>query len=457
MKTKAVIFDLDGVLVVAKEMHYETLNMALREVDSKFEISTTDHLGKYDGLPTKKKLEMLTVERGLDPKYYQQIWESKQNKTIQYIKSNMDVDYDIKNVLRNLKLQGLKIYVASNSIRESIKMMLLQKGFLEYVDNYISNEDVKHPKPHPEMYLKVFIEVGCLPKECLIVEDSPAGLQAAYDSGANILKVKDPSEVTLENIMNKIYENEKRTTSKVWNGSNFTVLIPMAGAGSRFAQAGYTFPKPLIEVNNKPMIQIVTDNLAIKTTYVYVVQKEHYEKYNLYYVLNLITPGCKIVQTEGVTEGAACTTLLAKEHINNDSHLIIANSDQFIEWDSSRFYYSVENDNVDGHILTFTSTHPKWSFIKENEDGFITEVAEKKPISNNATCGIYSWTKGSDYVKYAEQMIRNNIRVNNEFYVAPVYNEAIADGKKIKKFDIERMWGIGTPEDLNLFLEHHTE
>jgi len=236
-----------------------------------------------------------------------------------------------------------------------------------------------------------------------------------------------------------------------------TILIPMAGAGSRFTQAGYTFPKPLIEINNKPMIQVVVENLDIKGTFVYVVQKEHYEKYNLHYVLNLITPGCKIVQTEGLTEGAACTTLLAKEHINNNNHLIIANSDQFIEWDSNGFFYSIENDSIDGHILTFTSTHPKWSFVKENSEGYITEVAEKKPISDIATVGIYSWNKGSDYVKYAEQMISKNIRVNNEFYVAPVYNEAILDGKKFKKFNISKMWGLGTPEDLNLFLKNHNE
>lgn len=456
MKIRTIIFDLDGVLFLEKKMHYETLNQALSEISPNFAITHDQHLGKYDGLPTKKKLELLTEERGLDKKYYQQIWDTKQKKTVDYIKANIKEDERIKGVLRSLKECGYKIYVASNSIRETVKMMLLYKGFMEHVDNFISNEDVLLSKPNPEMYLKCFIQSGSLPRECLIIEDSPAGIQAAFDSGANVLKVKSPLEVTLDNITNKIAELENNSTAKIWNGAtNFTVLIPMAGAGSRFAQAGYTFPKPLIEVNNKPMIQVVIENLGIKANYVYVVQKEHYEKFSLNYMLNLITPDCKIVQVEGVTEGAACTTLLAKEHINNDNHLLIANSDQFIEWESNRFYYTVENDNSDGHILTFTSTHPKWSFIKEDEKGFITEVAEKKPISNMATVGIYCWNKGSDYVKYAERMIEKNIRVNNEFYVAPVYNEAILDNKKFKKFNIERMWGLGTPEDLMLFLEKH--
>jgi dTDP-glucose pyrophosphorylase len=110
-------------------------------------------------------------------------------------------------------------------------------------------------------------------------------------------------------------------------------------------------------------------------------------------------------------------------------------------------------DNIDAGILTFNSTHPKWSFAKLNEDGFVSEVAEKKPISDIATVGVYYWNKGSDYVKYAEQMISKDVRVNNEFYVCPVFNEAIQDDKKVKVFPIEKMWGLGTPEDLDIFLK----
>lgn len=233
------------------------------------------------------------------------------------------------------------------------------------------------------------------------------------------------------------------------------VLIPMAGAGSRFAQAGYTFPKPLIEVNGKPMIQLVVENLNIEANYVFIVQKEHYEKYHLNLLLNVIAPGCKIVQVDGITEGAACTTLLAKEFIDNDAPLVIANSDQFVEWNSNECLYAFNAGGIDGGIVTFESSHPKWSYAKVGEDGFVSEVAEKKPISNHATVGIYFWKKGSDYVKYAEQMIERNIRVNNEFYVAPVFNQAIEAGCKIRIKDAERMWGLGTPEDLNQFLMSH--
>ena len=210
------------------------------------------------------------------------------------------------------------------------------------------------------------------------------------------------------------------------------VLIPMAGAGSRFQAAGYTFPKPLIEVKGKPMIQLVIENLNIDAQHIFVVQKQHYEDYNLNYLLNLISPNCEIVQVDQMTQGAACTALLAKDLINDDEPLLFANSDQFLEWDSNEFMYSMMADGVDGGILTFTATHPKWSFAKLNTEGYVTEVAEKKPISDIATCGVYFWRRGADFVKYAEQMIDKDIRVNNEFYVCPVFNEAVGDQKKIK-------------------------
>jgi dTDP-glucose pyrophosphorylase len=145
---------------------------------------------------------------------------------------------------------------------------------------------------------------------------------------------------------------------------------------------------------------------------------------------------------------------LAKEFINNDAPLVIANSDQYVEWNSNEIMYSFTADEIDGGIVTFEASHPKWSYARVGDDSFVAEVAEKKVISNDATVGIYYWKHGSDYVKYAEQMIAKDVRVNNEFYVCPVFNEAIEDSKKIKVKKIARMWGIGTPEDLNYFLNH---
>ena len=202
------------------------------------------------------------------------------------------------------------------------------------------------------------------------------------------------------------------------------------------------------------MIQTVVENLNCESPHAFIVQKSHRTKYNLDTLLNLISPDCTVIEVDGMTEGAACTTLLSKDVINNDQPLLIANSDQYVDWDTSEFLYKMQEQDADGGMLTFKSTHPKWSFAKVDDNGNVVEVAEKNPISDIATVGIYYWKKGSDYVKYAEQMIEKNIRYNNEFYVCPVFNEAIQDGKVVKTFNIEKMWGLGTPEDLDCFLKN---
>lgn len=800
---KAIIFDLDGVLIEAKLIHYHALNKALKQYG--FEISWNEHLAKYDGLPTNKKLEKLTNEKGLDPNLYNTIWTLKQKETINVIKELIKPeDYtEQKKLLQYLIENGYKVFVASNSITESIRCMLSCSDLIHYVHRYYSNEDVRNPKPHSEIYTKCILDAGINPKEALIIEDSHIGRKSAHESGAQVMGVIGPCEVNISNIQKAINKaNEYKIFRPKWQGGQMNVLIPMAGAGSRFQKAGYTFPKPLIDIYNKPMIQVVVENLNIQAQHIFICQKSHYEQYNLHHVLNLISPNCKIIQIDHITEGAACTTLLAKDLINNDSPLLIANSDQYIEWDSNEFLYSCNNDHIDGGILTFDSCfgyrtridtkeygkipigkivnqklkcsvlsynieknifeytpvidyiridgknqkwkiiqtprkgrikvtydhefltndgwkkieninqekilttyydlnsqqeevfigtmlgdgyiskcynrtnsglrfshsikqkkwaitklnifnnletkykendvsiyktisccvkinerfknerkkwyndkkivpnnikltpltiatwymddgtlinkksknpvprfgtdnfnekdiqilqnkfkdiniltyitksnnkprlivsanssqtffnmiapyiipemayklplqyrnqcsykywnptneqkryyiqilcedlhkidsdtkyafcletknhnfivnnlvahncHPKWSYVRLDENGYVTEVKEKKPISNIATVGVYYYKKGSDYVKYAEQMINKNVRVNNEFYVCPVFNEMIQDKKKIKTYHVEKMWGLGTPEDLNYFINDHKE
>lgn len=454
---KLVIFDLDGVLIDSRDIHYEALNRALLVADDgdKYAISYDEHLSSYDGLSTTTKLNKLTKEKGLPAEMHQMVWEAKQKATIDIFKHLSD-DHELIGYFEDLKNEGYQIAVASNSIRNTIKTILLGLGLTSYVDYYISNEDVKYTKPFPEMYWKCMSVCHALPKDTVIVEDSHIGRQGALDSGANLVTVENRKDLNYDHMVQiKDILNHNTKISIPWKSKKMNVLIPMAGAGSRFAAAGYTFPKPLIEVNGKPMIQVVVENLNIQANYIFIVQREHYEKYHLQYLLNIIAPGCSIVIINGMSEGAACTTLLAKELIDNDNPLIIANSDQFVDWNSNQCLYAFNAGGIDAGIVTFESNHPKWSYAKLNDDGFVAEVAEKMPISSHATVGIYFWKKGSDYVRYAEQMIAKNIRVNNEFYVCPVFNEAIADGKKIRIKDADKMWGLGTPEDLNYFLQNH--
>ena len=454
MVNKLIIFDLDGVLIDSREIHYESLNLSLERLDKKYTISREEHLSLYDGLPTSQKLKILTEKRGLPVERYEEIWRNKQDETLK-IFSSLNIDSQLIAYFQKIKKLGYHICVASNSIRNTVKIVLLKLGLLEYIDYYISNEDVIKNKPFPEMYWKCMTVCNCIPRHTVIFEDSHIGRQGAIDSGASLVAVEDRDDLTEEKIDDAIkILSDPQPINIPWRSEKMNILVPMAGGGSRFASAGYTFPKPLVEINGKPMIQTVVENLNIEANYIFIVQKEHYEKYNLQYLLKLIKANCKIIQVDGITEGAACTTLLAKEFINNDEPLITANSDQFVEWNSNECLYAFNADGIDGGILTFEATHPKWSFAKIGEDGFVSEVAEKKPISNNATVGIYFWKRGCDYVKYCEQMIEKDIRINGEFYVCPVFNEAINDGKKIRAKKIDKMWGLGTPEDLNYFLEH---
>jgi len=452
---KLVIFDLDGVLIDSRDVHYDALNSALIKINPKFVVTREEHLSKYDGLGTTMKLKMLTELKGLPVEYHDQVWKEKQRQTIDILQKLPENKTAIS-IIKQLKKDGWKIAVASNSIRETIITALNAIGVLGYIEYIVSNEDVKHHKPYPEMYWKCMTALNALPQNTVIVEDSHIGRQGAIASGGHLYGIKDADDLLKDKFFDMIDRLQMKGKKEVpWKNEKMNVLIPMAGAGSRFAQAGYTFPKPLIEVNGKPMIQVVVDNLNIDAHYVFIVQEEHFHKYNLKQVLNLIKPGCDIVTINGITEGAAVTTLLAKEYINSNEPLLIANSDQIVEWNSNECLYAFDADEIDGGILTFKATHPKWSYAKIGDNGFVSKVAEKNPISDNATVGIYYWKHGSDYVKYAEDMIQKDIRTNNEFYVCPVFNQAIEDGKRIRVKEIEKMWGIGTPEDLNYYLENN--
>lgn len=448
---RLLILDLDGVLLESRELHYEALNRALKLVCGE-SIGREEHLSIFDGLPTNKKLKMLAQLGRVPDKYHAEVAQVKQEET-RTLLNEIEKSEKLIDICQWLTDKGFKIAVASNSVRATVRTALSRLGIMDFVEIYMSNEDVQKSKPYPSMYWKCMEACNAIPRTTIIIEDSHIGRQGAMDSGAVLLPVKDPDDLTLEKIKDAVAKMSPVSIQVPWRDNKLTVLIPMAGAGSRFANAGYTFPKPLIEVRGKPMIQVVVDNLNTEANFVFVVQREHLAKYDLTSMLQRIAPNMKLAVVDGMTEGAACTTLAAKQYINNDNPLIIANSDQFVDWNSNECMYAWSADSIDGGILTFKSTHPKWSYVSLNDHGFAAQVAEKKVISDNATVGIYYWKRGADYVKYAEQMIEKNIRTNGEFYVAPVFNEAIADGKRIRIKEAKHMWGIGTPEDLEYFLK----
>lgn len=444
---KLVIFDLDGVLVDTKEVHYEALNAALQDLAPEYVISKEDHLTIYDGLSTSKKLDML-VEKGLNPLLKPGISTTKQLYTIDKL-DKIKFDPAKVEIFKDLKGMGYKICVASNAIKSTVEVALQLIGVRGLVDYVFSNQDVIHPKPAAEIYLLCCIATNISPTETLIIEDSLVGRHGAKNSGCHVLEVEDENW-TRDQLFQALNVPEAK---RKWSYKRLQVVIPMAGAGSRFEKAGYTFPKPLIEVRGKPMIQVVVENLAVDARFTFIAQKSHTEKYNLKTVLNLIAPNCNLVQIEGITDGAACTVLRAADQLNWDDPLMIVNSDQFLEFDPAEFYYTASTDkHADGYIVTFKNTHPKWSYAKV-VNGYVEQVAEKNPISTDATVGVYYFKHARDFIESTMDMIEANDRTNNEFYVAPVFNHALKRGLKFKTFEIDKMHGIGTPEDLSTFLE----
>ena len=455
---KCVLFDLDGVLVNSRVLHFETFRDALKEVVA-IDLTWAEHEKVMDGLPTRKKLAMLIEKGTLTAEQAEKVYTKKQELTLLLLTGTMKPRATLTNLLTSLKSRGLRLFCVSNAVRKTVNESLRALEIHHFFEAFYGNEDASEGKPSPALYLKAMEAAGVHPSDCLIVEDSQHGREAAYASGAHVLEVEDAEDVTLELV--DLALSQTPIQSRYASVNRLNIVVPMAGEGSRFVKAGFKDPKPFIPVGSKPMIQWVLENMLPKDESVFVkfhliMRSDHLTLYPVHTLFANMPPRVSfaIYLTKGVTEGAACSVLLAKEGINSEDPLVIVNSDQFLEWNSDSFYKSLLNPTYDGCILTFLQPNQndiKWSYASVDNDSLVTEVAEKKWISPFATVGLYGWAKGSDFVQYAEQMIAKNIRTNNEFYVCPVYNEAISAGKKVRVSLCKGMWGLGVPEDLETF------
>ena len=441
MNNRLFIFDLDGVLVDSKKIHFDSLNIALKEVDEKYVISEDDQYGIFEGLTTKQKLKILTETRNLPEEYHEKIWKSKQEKSIKFFE-NLPKDEELIEIFKVIREYNVDVAVASNCIKETVEACLTSLGLIDHVNLYLANEDVVSPKPNPEIYLMCMENMQTTKWHTVIFEDSLVGKSAAVSSGAKLVSIKNRSDLNMDLVLSHLNPTRK----------NINVLIPMAGEGSRFVEAGYAIPKPLIEIDGKTMINIVHDSIDLDAHFIFVAKEEHVKDYDLYKKIGEFCNDFEIVVQKEKLEGATCSALLAKDIIDNDSHLIIVNSDQYIRWNAKDDMNLWVESGVDGAVMTFQSNEDKWSYV-ELKDPFVRHVYEKVVVGQEATCGLYYWKSGSDFVKYAQQMIDKGIRTNNEFYIAPVYNEAIEDQKVITTLRAKEFRGLGTPEDLERYLD----
>lgn len=241
------------------------------------------------------------------------------------------------------------------------------------------------------------------------------------------------------------------------NADVLNIVIPMAGYGSRFSAAGYALPKPLLPVRGRPMIEVVVENLRPRMPhrFVFICQRQHLENFGLRSLLGRVAPGAEIIGIDGVTEGAACTVLLAAQFIDSDAPLMIANCDQYVAVNMDVYFDRMSAGGYDGYIMTMKADDPKWSFIALGQDDTVVGVYEKKVVSNEATVGIYNYLRGHDFISCAQEMIAKEDRVNGEYYVAPVYNYLIERGARVGFMNIGAdragMYGLGVPADLQYF------
>ncbi len=225
------------------------------------------------------------------------------------------------------------------------------------------------------------------------------------------------------------------------------LVMPMAGRGQRFINEGYTEPKPLIKIGDKYIIEYVLDCMKFpEANFIFIVRKDHVEEHNLDKVLKKIIPDAQIFVLDAITQGAICTVLEAKGYFDSDDEMIIKDCDQVIDWIPQHFLDYVRRHDADGGIVTIDTDNAGFSYAKV-KDKVIIQTAEKQVISNHGAVGIYYFKSGKELIKHADEMIRKNIRTNNEFYVCPVYNEFIENRKKILNYPVAEMWSLGTPEE----------
>jgi HAD superfamily hydrolase (TIGR01509 family) len=459
---KGIIFDLDGVLVDAGPWHYECLNRALAHFG--YSICENEHRNIYNGLPTRLKLDLLSDREGFPRALHSFVNELKQFYVSEEIEKRCQPIPAITEMLRGLKAQGFLLAVASNSIRSTVDTVLRKMEISQFFDLTLSNQDVDQPKPSAEIYRKCQEKLGIHPDECLIVEDSFPGICAARQASPHVAIVAHPNELTASFLKRYLDRESKNTLETLENGTNeqvIEILIPMAGRGERFSKVGYTKPKPLIDVLGKSMVEWVIENITPKTYrahFNFICNQEHVEKYDIEKHLKALVPNCSIFVVPNYTEGAACTALFAAERLQSHRPLLIANSDQYLNCNIDDFLNFAFETKADGLIMTFEASDKKWSYARVNEKGFVTEVAEKNPISRNATTGIYFFKRCLDFFDATKRMIKGNIRTNNEFYICPVFNELVKQKKEVRLFDIgaSQMHGLGTPEDLKVFLDWKT-
>lgn len=456
-----IIFDLDGVLVESKDLHYDALNRAISEVaGEEFVISRPEHETVYDGLSTNQKLRLMSIQKDLPLDMHRPIWLRKQELTEIMVREQLKPNEDLLETIRALKAKyGYPLAVASNCIKCSVHNILDSIGVLPLVDAYFSNEDVQLAKPCPDIYLKACSTFGVPPSSALVVEDSVKGFEACVRAGCPLFKVRGPDDVRAPAIVERI--------SAINQGVKpITVVVPLAGESQQYWIDGpeavqSELPLFLADVNGSPAIEWVLKPF-LKSRYelkfVFVVKESQMQRFKLESLLPRIVgfKPTQVLPVHGETLGSLKTVLSVAEMLDGGAPVIFCNGSTVTSWLPGSTIDDIIDTSADGALTTFESNDPRCSYVRvRSNSDVIVDVHEKVPISNIATTGIYYWKNAEAFLSAATSIVKRGVKHKGLYYLAPVYNEAIRAGLSIKSVPAKNCWPLCSLHEVAKFADAH--
>jgi HAD superfamily hydrolase (TIGR01509 family) len=464
-KSKAIIFDLDGVLVESKDLHYEALNEALRAVaGDAFVIPRGEHESIYDGLSTNQKLVMLSRNKGLPEHLQQAVFIRKQEITLEMFSSQIRPDKDIKATLAALKHLGFQVAVASNCIRASVVALLEAIGVIQFVDAFFSNEDVKDPKPAPDLYVKAAAAFACRPDEVIVIEDSVKGFEAAIRAGANLCRVRSPHDVRLPFLLEFVAQLENRPLPFL------NVVIPLARPTHQFWLDGpdrlpSEVPVQLMDVQGKCLLRWMCDLVKPSSGtvhFIFIVRESHVAKYHLNSLLPAVTDffPTRVLAAHSDRLGAMSSVMLARDLINTDVPLLVYDGGHYLRWEKSGkklvgvddLLSRVGTAEADIAVTVHEDNDPRWSYVQtEPNSTKVVGAREKFAVSNKACTGMYLWGRGTNFVSVAEQIVAAKATIRGQFYLAPMINFAVAAQLKVTAVPVAKNWSLRTMSEVTMF------
>ena len=457
-KIELIVFDLDGVLVESKDLHYDALNEAITQVaGADYIITRPEHETVYDGLSTNQKLRLMTIHKDLPLAMHKPIWVKKQQLTDDMVRDQLKPDEALLDGLRALKAAGYPLAVASNCIKSSVHNILDSIGVLPIVDAYFSNEDVEHAKPAPDIYYKACATFGVDPRLTLVVEDSVKGFEACVRAGCHLFKVDTPADVRAAAILDRI-------SSINLSGKPVTVVVPLAGTNDLYWMDGpeavpCEIPPFLTDANGSPALEWVVRpllNSRYAQQFVFIVKDAQRAKFKLDSLLPRIVDfrPTKVVSVHGETLGALKTVMMANDVIPRDAPLLLCTCSNVTAWLPGMCVDDLIDVQADGSLATFESTDPRSSYVRVHKGTRdVVDIHEKVPVSDIACTGLYYWRRGSDFFAAAKSQLQRAVKTKGLYFLAPTCNEAIRSGLTFKIVPTKACWSVRNVHEIRAFAD----